>query len=221
MIAQPNLEAIQLQHQKLLSKSAELGDSDILQVEAFLRTLSEAGAYIEDIDQRSFLRALIRYWASFIDDKTGNSPAYRLQPYDEIKYPLKHQQFTLPDHHTDWGEAPSRENFYGRQQELATLEQWIVGDRCRLIAVLGVGGIGKTALTAQVAERVKDQFEYFFWRSLQNAPDIRSLLKEYLQFISEEKGKDLPEDVDGQIAQIIAFIQEHRCLIVLDNVESI
>jgi hypothetical protein len=72
--------------------------------------------------------------------------------------------------HEDWGEAPHVSQFYGREKELAELEQWILADRCQLMAVLGIGGIGKTALVAKLAERVKDGFEYIFWRSLQNAP---------------------------------------------------
>jgi hypothetical protein len=34
-------------------------------------------------------------------------------------------------------------SFYGRTQELDTLTQWIVQDQCRLVAILGMGGIRK------------------------------------------------------------------------------
>ena len=47
-------------------------------------------------------------------------------------------------HHVDWGEAPDVEIFYGRQTESTQLKQWLIADRCRLVAVLGMGGIGKT-----------------------------------------------------------------------------
>lgn len=42
-------------------------------------------------------------------------------------------------HHQDWGETIDVSLFYGRTQELATLEQLIIGDRCRLITILGNG----------------------------------------------------------------------------------
>src|SRR5689334_12791616 len=45
----------------------------------------------------------------------------------------------------DWGEAPAVEQFFGREQEQATLRQWMLNERCRIIAVLGIGGVGKTA----------------------------------------------------------------------------
>jgi WD40 repeat protein len=54
----------------------------------------------------------------------------------------------------DWGEAPEISFFCGRQDELTTLEQWINSDRCKLIAIIGMGGIGKTTLTAMLAERL-------------------------------------------------------------------
>src|SRR5205807_8456631 len=46
----------------------------------------------------------------------------------------------------DWGEAPTVANFYGREPELATLACWVVEEGCRMVSVLGIGGIGKSAL---------------------------------------------------------------------------
>jgi WD40 repeat protein len=124
-------------------------------------------------------------------------------------------------HQEDWGEAPHIEQFYGREQERAELKQWIVDDRCRMVAVLGIGGIGKTSLTAVLAEHVKEEFDTVFWRSLQNAPPLESILQSCIQFLSHQQQADLPEDVDGQITLLIQYLREHRCLIVLDNLETI
>ncbi|HZG39708.1 MAG TPA: hypothetical protein VEZ50_13590, partial [Nodosilinea sp.] len=54
----------------------------------------------------------------------------------------------------DWGEAIDASLFYGRATELDTLEHWIQRDRCRLVAILGMGGIGKTALSVKLAQRL-------------------------------------------------------------------
>jgi signal recognition particle GTPase len=53
----------------------------------------------------------------------------------------------------DWGEAPDVSDFYGRGAELKTLKEWLVVDRCLAIAILGMGGIGKTALSVKLAQQ--------------------------------------------------------------------
>src|SRR2546422_3076141 len=82
-MTQLSLEALQKQHEELLklNENAEISEADITQVEEFLKNLAAAGAYIEDPDQRSLLRAYIRYWANFVDDKTGSFPPTQLQPF--------------------------------------------------------------------------------------------------------------------------------------------
>ena len=122
---------------------------------------------------------------------------------------------------TDLVEVPHTERFYGRVSEIAELEQWITVGNCRVVAVLGIGGVGKTTLTAKVSEQIKDTFEYVLWRQLQNAPPLESILKNWVQFLSGQQRIDLPEDLDSQLALLIAYLRDHRCLLVLDNLESI
>ena len=88
----------------------------------------------------------------------------------------------------DWGEAIDVSVFYGRKEELTQLKQWIVSDRCRLIALIGMAGIGKTALSVKLAEILQDEFEYVIWRSLRNAPPIHDLLSDLINFfLTSEK----------------------------------
>src|SRR5258708_31292035 len=44
----------------------------------------------------------------------------------------------------DWGDAPDVASFYGREWELDLLSEWVVEERCRVVSVLGQGGIGKS-----------------------------------------------------------------------------
>lgn len=59
-----------------------------------------------------------------------------------------------------WEEKIYVERPYGRCEEHRTLEDWIIQDRCRLVSILGIGAIGKTALTAKLATDIEAHFDY-------------------------------------------------------------
>ena len=87
---------------------------------------------------------------------------------------------TVTNQYRDWGEAIDVSLFYGRTKELATLEKWLIRDRTRLIALLGMGGMGKTALAAKLARQVEPEFEIVIWKSLRNAPEFKNFLAELI-----------------------------------------
>jgi len=124
-------------------------------------------------------------------------------------------------HRIDWGEAPHTEQFHGREKELAELHRWLVDDHCRLVAILGMGGMGKTSLAATLVDLVQENYDYVFWRSLHNAPPLESILQEGIQFVSDQQRTVLPAALDRQITLLIEYLRTRRCLLVLDNVESI
>ncbi|MEM8642054.1 MAG: AAA family ATPase [Cyanobacteria bacterium P01_G01_bin.54] len=121
----------------------------------------------------------------------------------------------------DWGDAPDvpDSGFFGRVKELAELENWLLneagGDRCRLVTLWGLPGIGKTSLARRLADQVKDDFEFVVWRSLYRKP----LLKDLAQDILPRLGVTV---VPGQeITQFIEIFQQSRCLVILDGLESL
>lgn len=46
----------------------------------------------------------------------------------------------------DIGEIPDLMTVYGRLEEISTLENYILQEKCRLIGIIGISGIGKTVL---------------------------------------------------------------------------
>lgn len=128
---------------------------------------------------------------------------------------------SLPMTQVDWGEAMDVSVFYGRQQEINTLTGWIESDRCRLIALLGMGGIGKTALSVKLAYQLQNQFDWVIWRSLRNAPLPEELLTDLLELLQPGPSLALPTTADKQITALLACLRQKRCLLVLDNAESV
>lgn len=132
-----------------------------------------------------------------------------------------HNQLLDLDSCQDWGEAVDVNTFYGRTQELATLKQWIIKDRCPLVAIVGMGGIGKTTLSIKLAQQLQDEFNYIIWRSLRHAPPIKDLLGEIISFLSNQQEQNLPETINGRISLLLKYFRKHSCLLILDGVESI
>ncbi|MCL1473466.1 helix-turn-helix transcriptional regulator [Argonema antarcticum] len=123
--------------------------------------------------------------------------------------------------HQDWGEAPDVSVFYGRTKELAILEEWIIKDNCRLVALLGMPGIGKSFLAHKLAQQIQDEFKIVIWRSLRNAPPLLELLADFLKTLPHSSELDLPKTADEGISRLIGYLRQHRCLLVLDGVETI
>lgn len=121
----------------------------------------------------------------------------------------------------DWKEAPDISAFVGRNQELDCLHEWIVRDQCHLIALLGLGGVGKTTLTVKLAEQAQSEFKFLMWRSLRNTPPIHTLLTELISFLSDQQAVEQFDRIEEQISYLMNYLRQQRCLLVLDNFESI
>lgn len=112
--------------------------------------------------------------------------------------------------------------FYGRDNKLQDLKNWMLDDRCRLIAVYGPEGIGKTSLVLELVEQIKDQFDCVIIRSLKSSPPIENTLNDLIQCLSDEKQDIFQDtDVDEKINQLINHLGKQRCLLVLDHAQKI
>src|SRR5947208_3805716 len=121
----------------------------------------------------------------------------------------------------DWVGALDVSHFSGREVEVAELTQWILEERCRLVTLLGMGGIGKSMLASLLGSRLTQEFEAVLWRSVRDAPPCEELVADCLTFFSETPPAAFPASLEQRINPLVARLQASRCLLVLDNLETL
>jgi len=128
---------------------------------------------------------------------------------------------TQPQIHQDLRDAPDISSFYNRTSELATLQEWILQERCPLVAILGIRGIGKTAIALHLLPQIQHQFEYVIWRSLGRYPTLKTTLKNLIKFLSNRPETELPVSTDELLSLLMEKLRSHRCPIILDDVQTL
>ncbi len=169
----------------------------------FWKILSQALG--EPVSKKNFQAALERKWQQNRDAlQPRNNPELNSNSTNNSSLPR-----------SDWGEKIDVSFFHGRSSEIAQVEQWIQSKNSRLLAILGMGGVGKTALATKVGQRIQRDFEAVIWRSLRNAPSLKTLLGELVSFLSEQ------QDNQAELQRLLYWLRAKRCLLILDNVETI
>ena len=111
--------------------------------------------------------------------------------------------------------------FVGREEELREVQARLSVPDCRLLTLVGTGGIGKTRLALRAAElalnTLADDFEHgvYYVRlgGLQSVEGIVPAVAEALGFRFHEKGEPLQ--------QLLAYLRQRRLLLVMDNFEHL
>ncbi|TRU32587.1 MAG: NACHT domain-containing protein [Microcystis aeruginosa Ma_MB_F_20061100_S20] len=113
--------------------------------------------------------------------------------------------------------APQIIDFYDRENELATISNWVFKQNTRLIAVLGLWGIGKTTLVKRFIDLNLEQFEVVIWKSLKFPKSLDLWLNDLLNTCQKEP----KESTDNKIQQLLEVLSNHKCLIVLDDFQNL
>jgi WD40 repeat protein/transcriptional regulator with XRE-family HTH domain len=174
----------------------------------------------------AWLSALLTQPSVEEDDMVKAPPASQISlvqtsPPGQSPLPAESEVPSAHGPRVDWGDALDVPSFYGREQEQATLTQWVVQERCRVVSVLGLGGIGKSALAVSLMRQVAAHFQVVLWRSLRDAPSCEALLEDCLKVLAPQPLREVPASLEGRLSLLMEYLRDQRVLIVLDNLESL
>ncbi|MFN6568187.1 ATP-binding protein [Dendronalium sp. ChiSLP03b] len=117
---------------------------------------------------------------------------------------------------------PDISKFYGRAEEIRHLKGLITEQRCVLL--VGVAGIGKSALAAKLIAELsvesRPRFDCLVWKSVAHAPSVQELVADLIELIEpSESSLNSSSHAQAMISALIKQLQSRRCLLVLDTSE--
>lgn len=120
----------------------------------------------------------------------------------------------------DWGDAPpAMDKIFGRADEA---EKMVVAHNSgvNVYCLVGSGGIGKSTLARNWADKYKDQYDAISWVSFKNKPDLKKVFRKINQLLSPQL--TIPEsDVDEQIERLVRKLAEKKAVVIFDNMETV
>lgn len=158
-----------------------------------------------------------RLLSPFLRDRQRSSTAAQLQPLEPeptgprpgVAAPALLSQPAAGLYHLPAQITP----FVGREQELAEIEALLAGPECRLLTLIGPGGIGKTRLSIEAARRTT--FAHGVWfvplAPLSSADSLVSAIAGRLGL--NFYGADDPKQ------HLCSYLSDRRLLLLLDNFE--
>ena len=165
-----------------------------------------------------------RLLSEYQQQLAANARTGTIPPHLQQSIPLPAVQITQTIKapvEVNWDHSPDSSSFYGRTHELLNLQQWLVDERCRVVVVSGMGGIGKTALVTELVNTIAPEFKKVVWRSLFEQPLVDELLTDWLEVLSASDSLEVPTKIDQQITELMQLLSSSRYLFVLDDVQSL
>lgn len=120
----------------------------------------------------------------------------------------------------DLGTCPNVVRFYGRIHELDLIKAWVDNPKINIVGILGMGGLGKSYLAAQFANKHHDQFDAVVCRTLATPYPAIELVHDLIDALSDKPIQ--PSSYIGRaVLQLHDILNSKRCLLILDNFESV
>ncbi len=172
--------------------------------------------YIQEFLSKKYDRSIaIKNWSRIT--KLLEDAGYK----KNLNFSTKKQSINKDYPSPNWQEKITNNNFIGREQELSLLKKWIILERCKIIGLIGMKGLGKTALVGTLVKDIADKFESIIWETISNDISIDDFLTNLIMSIENTSLVDLPQHQDKKISYLINLLRSLNCLLILDCFESI
>ena len=116
---------------------------------------------------------------------------------------------------SDLPPAPTR--FVGRTEELAELAEWLAAPDCRLVTLVGSGGIGKSRLALRVLEEQRGLFAH----GVDFVPLNAVASSEFIAYAIAEVIHFSPQGPQAPDEQLLNYLREKEMLLALDNLDHL
>jgi tetratricopeptide (TPR) repeat protein len=121
---------------------------------------------------------------------------------------------TTPPNITDW---------VGRSEEVRQLQTWLADASVNLIGIQGLGGLGKSALAAYLygdsPPPGEESKNHKFWADVSQNPDFTYFAEKIIEGFGGQISQQ--GNVTLLINDLLKCLNQRRCLLVIDNLETL
>jgi tetratricopeptide (TPR) repeat protein len=141
-----------------------------------------------------------------------------------IQQPSKMEPLTFPSQPSLHNQTPPEPNFVGRKEMLDTITEWYTNPEVRIGALIGWGGVGKSAIVRNWYDSLDSDAikpDGIFWWGFYRNAYLEQFLNALLRFVSQ--GQIEPETIKSTWAKtdrIKEYIHQGTYLIILDGLEQ-
>ena len=196
-----------------------------------------AKVYLKDFQELVFHQSWQGKTYQEIANETGYEPDYvrhvgsqiwQLLSYSTGKRVTKSNFHAILEHY--WHEQQPDNTVYNNREVVnisifcscyrkpTTLKQWTILNHCSLITTAVIKDTRESTRLVKLSQQGK--FEYLIWRSLLDAPSILKTLTDIIKVLKRQE-TNLPNTTASQLALLVKHCQQHCCLVVLDDFETI
>jgi len=116
---------------------------------------------------------------------------------------------------------PNLEHWLGREAEMAQILAWVADPAVDTLGVQGLGGVGKSALVARIFDQ-SSGFAAKFWADVSQQPSFEAFAEQALTMLGGYSAAQLAQiDATELTNQLLAILNQRRCLLVIDNLETL